>query len=287
MITAAKRAGDSLGSSAGLVVDFLSSRINDDGGFNGRDDRSDLYYTLFGMEALISLGVELDQQRISNYLQSFKDGSSLDFVHLACLLRCWANLPVIALDDKIATAILKRIECYRCNDGGYSVLLDASGSSVYASFLAIGAYQDADDDIPGPQKIADCIESLKRPDFGYANESSSGAGLTPSTAAAIVSLISLGRQPDPDTMKWLFERVTPAGGFLPTPSAPMPDLLSTATALFALDLAGTSLDPIKEPCLDFLDSLWSSDGAFSGSIVDTTLDCEYTYYGLLALGLLS
>ena len=41
---------------------------------------------------------------------------------------------------------------------------------------------------------------------------------------------------------------------------------------------------VKEPCLDFIDSLWSAAGGFHGNWADDTLDPEYTYYGLLALG---
>jgi hypothetical protein len=48
------------------------------------------------------------------------------------------------------------------------------------------------------------------------------------------------------------------------------------------DIAG-----IKESCLDFVDSLWTNEGAFHGHWGDDLLDCEYTYYGLLALGHLS
>ena len=71
------------------------------------------------------------------------------------------------------------------------------------------------------------------------------------------------------------------------PGAPIPDLLSTATALHALVGMKASLEPIKEPCLDFVDSLWTSAGGFYGNWADDALDCEYTYYGLLALGHLS
>lgn len=46
-------------------------------------------------------------------------------------------------------------------------------------------------------------------------------------------------------------------------------------------------DNVKEPCLDFVDSLWTNKGAFYGSWLEDTLDCEYTYYALLALGHLS
>ena len=64
-------------------------------------------------------------------------------------------------------------------------------------------------------------------------------------------------------------------------------MLSTATALHALSGMKASLESVKEPCLDFIDSLWTSAGAFYGHWADDVADCEYTYYGLLALGHLS
>jgi hypothetical protein len=76
----------------------------------------------------------------------------------------------------------------------------------------------------------------------------------------------------------------PESGFYAAPAAPIPDLLSTATALHALSAMGVPLDALREPCLDFVQSLWNGAGAFSGSWADGTPDCEYTYYGLLALG---
>jgi hypothetical protein len=63
-------------------------------------------------------------------------------------------------------------------------------------------------------------------------------------------------------------------------------LLSTATALHALAGMNVSLEPVKEPCLDFLDTLWTGR-AFRGHPADDVPDSEYTYYGLLALGHLS
>jgi hypothetical protein len=64
----------------------------------------------------------------------------------------------------------------------------------------------------------------------------------------------------------------------------MPDLLSTAVALHGLNGAGFDLRPLQESCLDYIDSLWSNEGGFHGNWTDHALDCEYTYYGLLALG---
>ena len=70
------------------------------------------------------------------------------------------------------------------------------------------------------------------------------------------------------------------------PVAPIPDLLSTATALHALAGMHVSFEDIKEKCLDFVDSLWTGR-AFCGTWEDDAQDSEYTYYALLALGHLS
>ena len=86
---------------------------------------------------------------------------------------------------------------------------------------------------------------------------------------------------------WLLAQAHPQGGFLAVPGAPIPDLLSTATALHALAGLGVSFEKVKEPSLDFVDSLWTNEGAFHGNWADEHLDCEYTCYGLLALGHLS
>jgi hypothetical protein len=67
----------------------------------------------------------------------------------------------------------------------------------------------------------------------------------------------------------------------------MPDLLSTATALHALAGLAVPLAPVRERCLDFLDSLWTNAGGFYGHWADDHLDCEYTFYALMALGLLA
>jgi hypothetical protein len=86
------------------------------------------------------------------------------------------------------------------------------------------------------------------------------------------------------TVDWLTAQCTSCGGFVAMPKAPIPDLLSTATALHALARTGFEINTIKEKCLDYIDSLWCGKGGFFGNWTDKTLDCEYTYYGLLALG---
>ena len=85
----------------------------------------------------------------------------------------------------------------------------------------------------------------------------------------------------------LLAQAHPQGGFRALPGSPIPDLLSTATAIHALVGLHVDLSVYKESCLDFIDSLWTNRGGFYGHWEDDILDCEYTYYGLLALGHLS
>lgn len=286
MMQVARLAPRLLGDSCGLVVDFLRGQINADGGFKDRSGDSDLYYTVFGLEALTALQADAPAAAVAGYLRRFGDGEGLDFVHLTCLARCWAGLPPALRADAPCAVLLERIEAHRSGDGGYHSLPGRGVGTVYACFLALGAYQDCGAGAPPePARMLRCVESLKADDGGYANQEGLGMGLTPSTAAAATLLRHLDRRPaDASLARWLLERQHPQGGFYAAPLAPLPDLLSTATALHALSGLGAELGAAKEPCLDFVDSLWTNRGGFYGSWTDDAADCEYTYYALLALG---
>ena len=157
---------------------------------------------------------------------------------------------------------------------------------MYHSFLAMGAYQDMGLEMPEPMALCASAEGLRTDDGAYANMAGMPIGTTPSTAAAITMLRNLDRPVSPEAADWLLARAHPEGGFFAIPGIPMPDLLSTATSLHALSGMKVSVENVKEACLDFVDSLWTGK-AFCGSWEDEEADCEYTYYGLLALGHLS
>src|SRR3954470_21328413 len=60
MLQVARLAPKLLGEEASdLVVAFLRSQLNDDGGFKDRAGNSDLYYSVFGLEGLLALRVDL------------------------------------------------------------------------------------------------------------------------------------------------------------------------------------------------------------------------------------
>ena len=285
MLQIARLAPKLLGESAEAVAAYVHGQQNPDGGFKDRAGQSDLYYTVFGVDGLLALRVDLPATTILSYLQSLGDGDRLDFVHLTCLARCWATVSR-DLDDVTRTLILQRIESFR-TAGGYNQTPGAPHGTIYASFLAMGAYQDLRCEMPERQRLLDSTEALKARDGGYANRPGMARSLTTTTAAAVTLLRHLQQEIDPRLGEWLCARCRPEGGFFASPAAPVPDLLSTASALHALSGMHVSLREMREPCLDFVDSLWNNRGGFYGSWADDTLDCEYTYYALLSLGHLS
>jgi prenyltransferase beta subunit len=284
MLQVARLAPKLLGESGPLVERFFRSQLNAEGGFCDRGGRSDLYYTVFGIEGLLALQAEIPLDRIEPFLRSFGDGEGLDLVHLACLARCWAGFPPPRRNALPGSALLSRVERYRSADGGYGVQVDGDEGSLYGCFMAFGAYQDAGATMPAPQRMLQCVAHLRTADGGYTNQANMPHGLTPSAAAAIVLRRHFDEPPDPALGGWLLGRCRREGGFFASPMAPVPDLLSTATALHALAALDVDFEELVEPCLDFLDSLWTNRGGFYGTWDDDTLDCEYTYYGLLALG---
>lgn len=269
------------------IIDFAKSRQQPDGGFCGRDNGdSDLYYTIFGAGILECLGQRAALMSLRRYLKSFGVGEGLDLVHLACLTRLRARA-MFRGGPKEQRKILFLLETYRSADGGYhNSRQNASHGTAYAAFLALLAYTETKLPVPNGGKLLDSLKKLRTSDGAYANEIDAVTGQTNATAATLLVQRNLGEPPHPKTVDWLMARHHPKGGFFASPTAPMPDLLSTATALFALQAVGASLDAIREPCMESVELLWHDEGGFCGHLADDTPDCEYTFYALLALGVL-
>ncbi|MCC6395267.1 MAG: hypothetical protein IT167_32055 [Bryobacterales bacterium] len=275
MLQVARLAPKLLADSSDLVRQFVLSRLQPDGGFADRSGRSDLYYTVFGLESLLALQHPVPAGETARYLSTFADGEGLDFVHLTCLARCWASM---ARDAPEREAMLGRLGRFRREDGGYDA------GTVYTAFLALGAYEDLGGVFPDGAGLLASVERMRAGDGSYANHRGAATGLTTSTAAGVMLHRRLGGTPEVEPGRWILQRCHPQGGFRATPDAPIPDLLSTATALHALSAIHVPIDSIRETCLDFVDTLWTNHGGFHGNWADDELDCEYTYYGLLALG---
>ena len=267
----------------GSVLRFVSSQQLGVGGFCGRSSEDDLYYTFFAISILVIMGGAVNTVSLVKYLDSFGDGADLDFIHLACLIRC--QVIIGGTDDELMAKQRETLEEYRADDGGYQQAGKGSATgSVYACFIAWLVYSDMKKDMPDKGGVIFCLESFKLDDGSYVNDMSVKSGSTTATAAAIVLLCEFGLPVGDDTITQLLSRAVVTGGFFACDSAPIPDLLSTATALYALRKVGYELGCGLEVHHDYVASLWNEDGGFAGNALDGDSDCEYTYYALLALG---
>jgi hypothetical protein len=288
LLQVARLAPRLLGDSTELVREFFLSRISSNGAGLDRDGRPDLYYTIFALAGLQALDAEVPREKVEAFLHSHGDGAGLDFVHLSALARCWAAIGKERMSRGFDGKLLECLETFRKADGGYEGDTKLAHGTAYGAFVALGAYQDLGHKPPHLLKLIQSLKRLETPDGAWSNVPHARTGATNATAGAVTLIRHLGFPVNDRVGDWLLAQVHPQGGFLAVPGAPMPDLLSTATALHALTAMERRLpSAIHERCLDFMDSLWNAKGGFHGNWTDDHLDAEYTFYGLLALGHLS
>jgi prenyltransferase beta subunit len=296
MLQVARLARRSLGESADLVASFAKSLADPSGGYCNRGGRPDLYYTAFALDVLAALdalpGDDTESERAEqtrSWLERFGDGATLDFVHRCCLARAWASQPPAACSRERRAAIAGRIAAHRAYDGGYASQAGAARGTAYGCFLAVNAFADLRHPPPEPADafragILRSLEPLRADDGGWSNSPGQQFGTTTATAAVVATLRAFDHPAPAMAAEWLLARRHPSGGFSAGPDAPIPDLLSTAVALHALDAMDAPWRDARESVLDYLDSLWTAEGAFHGSWADDQPDVEYTFYGLVALG---
>jgi prenyltransferase beta subunit len=277
-----------LADSTELVRGFYRRQFRDSGAANDRGGKPDLYYTIFALAGAQALDVAVPSQNTAAWLRSFGSGESLDFVHVGALARCWAAIDSHGMADGLDRQILERIEHFRKPDGGYEGDVRLEHGTAYGAFVALGAYQDLGQLPPQPLELIRCLKRLETPDGAWSNAPGMPAGSLNATAGAVTLIRQLGLPVNPSVGDWLLAQQHPTGGFLAVPGAPIPDLLSTATALHAMACLERRIpSAVHERCLDFVDTLWSAEGGFHGHWADDHLDAEYTFYGLLTLGHLS
>lgn len=252
------------------IIRFIRRQQQPDGGFRGRSNASDVYYTFFAVRALAALDPSTPVPTLTGFLQTQREAGGLELVNLACLACLSAGVEPGRRDD----GTLQRIARFRGPDGGFREKTDSGASSAYACFLAVQAHEAQGVPLAEAGALAAAVRAMS-------------PSVTPALAAKVMLQACLGDTPSASDTETLLRRVSRKGGFRAVALAPIPDLLSTATALCALSVTGHPLDEIRESCTGFVDGLWHDNGGFSGHWADRIPDCEYTYYALLSLGLLA
>ncbi|MBR3454862.1 MAG: hypothetical protein IKH26_06035 [Bacteroidaceae bacterium] len=101
---------------------------------------------------------------------------------------------------------------------------------------------------------------------------------------ALAARLALSKEDDAGLAERLLCLQHETGGFLAHHHSLMPDLLSTAVALFALHAHSI---PPRFDASPFIEAHWLDNGGFAPTLVDELSDTEYAFYGLLALGSLT
>ena len=284
MIRCASRGAVALGPAAREAEVFLRGRLAGEGGFQNRGGQADLYYTAFAMSALRALEAP-PPASAAGYLDSFAEGAGLDLIHLSCLARSWECLGEALRARSASRSVPQAIRRWRSGGGGFAQEPEAPHGTVYGAFLALGACQDCGAACPDEEEIARSVLACRASGGGFSNSPGESDGLAPVTAGAVAVLHSLSRPVEPQWGHWLIDNCFRGGGFVAHPLSPEPDLLSTAVSLHAVELCGLSLDGgQKRACAEFVRGLQAECGGFRGAASEEQADCEYTFYGLLAMG---
>lgn len=233
-----------------------------EGGFSDKAGKADLYYTLFGVFMAEALEINSVLPPVRRYLECEISNKTPDGVHLHCAA-------ILASRLGIQRNQMKNLQSAVRND-----LFHINGMQLsYHFFLhLLTCYYIKD------YRSIWLIKRMLSKEQSFFS--------MPCTVIAAYLVLQRSFQRPVDELKEMLLSFYLDGGFRATHSAPVPDLLSTSVAMYALDFAGHDLRLIKPDCLGFIDSLFTGEG-FAGSIIDNDADIEYTFYGLLSLGALA
>jgi hypothetical protein len=263
------------------VRDFVMSQKTDEDVFMNKNRTADLYYTVVGWLLAYMLDIRLDEKKTSAYLKRQAiDG--LDFIHYAAFVRCRLLQKLLAgryfalgMGRLFSSPVkpLYAFEHYPHDDA----------ETPYSRFVWLCMMEDANRKIRNKAELKAGLNEYRVPTGGFSNRKNNPAAATNATAAALAGLGPLAGYKTNEDVHFLQELQKVSGGFAAAPHSPVPDLLSTATALFTLQCY--RIKPKISPC-DFIEAHWLNSGGFSATLLEDTSDVEYTFYGLLALGTL-
>ena len=243
------------------LVEFITSRQDDNGGFRDRSDRSDLYYSVFGYWLGEALNLDQVLEKHKVYIRNLNHDSlpgAVDRLSFMLIRKgLFRNEKKNSLLSLIKTAFMepgKSAFSYRIFLFMLAIDPNETGRRIFSFFLRIWLY-------------------FYKP---------TGSMPCSVLSALIFVKSSTGLDVEKEKRKLITYHVE-GSGFKAFDHMRTCDLLSTAVALFVLREADHDLRLITPDCLHFIEMNYKS-GAFLPGNGDMIPDLEYTFYGLLALG---
>jgi hypothetical protein len=244
------------------VIEFIKSCQNSVGGFTDRVGKPDFYYSLFGTWLSVALDEGQIQAKHKNFIARLSESHENTVDEFAFLL-IKISLPGYDFKKPSFFSVLNRM-----------LFKSSRVNFFYRIFLFILII----DALYRPKIIYPLVRGILR---FYSPPADSPC----SVHAAITVTRSESGLDVKREQHILFSYFEDGKGFKAFRSTEEADLLSTAVALFALKTSDTDLRRIAPDCLDLIQQNYSN-GAFLAGNGDGVRDLEYTFYGLLALGIL-
>lgn len=285
------------------VLRFILQNQNPDGGFHDRGGRSDLYYSLFGMMilkaaqskgqgagskeqgsgsnqkredrkerkanmALAPYSKHVDQAilKLKQFIVRQKRAEVPGFIEYCCLVLLQKELRVKRYSRLKSLFSLGR-------------LFMKERHSINVSYRSFVLFVTLNAVFPFPSIFKAMLKKML-------TKTKVDQQSPCSEVAAEVFLVKLLNYDGAEEQELLISFALESGGFKAFSHLANADMLSTAVALFALSYSGRDIRLIMPSCLDFIQQNYS-EGAFLPGDGDRSADIEYTFYGLLALGILT
>ena len=273
---------------------YFLAALDQNGGFRGRKvsgqtKGGDLYYSAFALRGLFLLGMLDDVKlllRMTEFLdaeqQCRTDWSPADMISWTFCTSLVHSLQGEEWSSEQLESLLGRWERFRCSDGCFAASPKSAFSSTYTTFLTALFYELLGESERILTIPVEPILARQRSDGGFVELPPLQYGGTNPTAAA-VGLLTILEIPLPEkqkTVDFLRRCQQPEGGFQAHARIPIPDLLSSFSAMMALHDLDVA-DQANRPALrNFVTNLRSPDGGFFGMTPDQQSDVEYTFYGM-------
>ncbi len=261
------------------IAGFVESQRTEEDAFMDKGGKADLYYTLFGWMLCYILGIRLDSGKMTAYLAK-QDKEKLDLIHYAAYMRCLLIQQVMIKRKAgllLQSFFTKEVRALDEFDGVPHNDLYAP----YTQFIRLSLLEDTGNRIKHKKQDMELLASYRLPDGGFMNTRDGVTATTNATVAALAVQGQLIGYKENEDIFYLRDLQEKSGGFAAAKASPVPDLLSTATALFTLKSYGVLPN---YPARDFIEAHWMDTGGFAATLLEDRSDVEYTFYGLLALG---
>ena len=260
------------------IASFVSSQLTENGAFMDKCGKADLYYTSFGLMLASVLKLNVNTLLTEQWLDE-QESKLSDLVNCSAYIRS-KMLCGLLKTGKLNFA-MKQIFKAKQALPAFTDYPHGDMYSPYSQFMLLSLREDLKINTVNRQELLTSLSAYSVEKGGYSNMRGGKQATTNATVAALAVKGQLCGYRDNDDVRFLFLSQDESGGFYACASAAIPDLLSTATALFILKCYGVTP---RYDATGFIDAHWLSTGGFGATLMDETGDVEYTFYGLLALG---